>query len=155
QAGWVAWQVGGAQRDSEVTYLGALGLLTAKLGLANRIRFLGERTDIRELIAAADLYCQPNLTPESFGITFIEALYAGLPVVTSAIGGANEIVDPSCGMLIPPGDPSALAAALRKLILDRAARRALGAGGPERATALCDPGNRVDEIHDALTPQPV
>ena len=152
RADWVVWQAGGAQRDSELAYLGALGMMAGKLGLASRVRFLGERKDIRALIAAADVYCQPNRTPESFGISFIEALYAGLPVVTSAIGGATEIVDRSCGILLPPDDPGALGAALRELIDNRAERRALGAAGPERAAALCDPEQRVAEVREALTP---
>ncbi len=76
----------------------------------------------RRLLAAADIHCQPNTGPEPFGITFIEALYAGLPVVTTSIGGALEIVDGSCGMLVEPNDPAALAGALRRLIEDRELR---------------------------------
>ena len=148
---WVVWEAGGAQRDVEVRYLGTLSLVAGQVGLANRVRFLGERTDTRSLYAAADIYCQPNTSPESYGLTFIEALYAGLPVVTSAIGGANEIVDATCGVLVPPGDAGALADALRRLIGDAAARRALGAPGPARATLLSDPAARVAELSEALT----
>jgi len=101
---------GGAQRDAEVRYLGALSVSAARMGIAGRVRFLGERTDTSALYAAADLYCQPNTQPDSYGLTFVEALSAGLPVITSAIGGATEIVDASCGVLVPPGDPAALAA---------------------------------------------
>ena len=50
------------------------------------------------LLAAADLFCQPNTAPEPFGLSLVEALQAGLPVVTSGIGGACEIVDASCGV---------------------------------------------------------
>ena len=147
---WVAWEAGGAQREEELGYVGALGLLAAKHGIASRIRFLGERRDVRNLLAAADVYCQPNQTPESFGITFVEALYAGLPVVTSAMGGAKEIVDTSCGVLVPAGDAVALADALWGMIGDRARRRAAGAAGPMRALTLCDPAARVREMHQAL-----
>ena len=73
---WVAWQVGGPQRDIEVRYLGLLSMVAAQAGVANRVRFLGERTDTRSLYAAADIYCQPNTGPEPYGITFIEAMYA-------------------------------------------------------------------------------
>ena len=62
-------------------------------------------TDVPRLLAAADIHCQPNISPEPFGIAFIEALAAGLPVVTSAIGGAIEIVDDTCGRLVPASDP--------------------------------------------------
>jgi glycosyltransferase involved in cell wall biosynthesis len=49
------------------------------------------RSDVARLLAAADIHCQPNIGPEPFGITFIEALYAGLPLVTTSIGGAIEM----------------------------------------------------------------
>lgn len=147
---WVAWEAGGAQRDSELRYLGALSIVAAQLGLAQRVRFLGERKDIRSLYAAADIYCQPNATPDSYGLTFIEALFAGVPVVTSGIGGAVEIVDPACGVLVPPGDPKALADALQRLISDPAARRALGVAGPARAKALSDPTARVADLAKQL-----
>lgn len=148
---WVAWEAGGAQRDSELEYLGALGWSAAKRGVAGRVRFLGERTDIRALLAAADIYCQPNTTPESFGITFVEALYAGLPVVTSGIGGASEIVDPTCGVLVPPGDAGALAEALGRLVAEPDARRRLAAAGPARAVALCGPAQRIAELYRTLS----
>ncbi len=144
--GWVAWEVGGGQRDIELRYLGELGLLTARLGLANRVRFLGEQEDVQTLYAAADIYCQPNVRPESYGLTFIEALHAGLPVVTSAIGGALEIVDQTCGILVPPAEDGPLAAALDRLAGDAALRRRLGAAGPARATALSDPAARVADL---------
>ena len=67
------------------------------------MRWLGQRRDVPELLAAADIYCQPNVGAEPFGIVFVEALYTGLPVVTTALGGALEIIDASCGVLVPPG----------------------------------------------------
>ena len=57
------------------------------------------------LLAAADVFCQPNSGPEPFGIVFVEALYAGLPVIATAIGGAQEIVDAAC---MRSGDAGAL-----------------------------------------------
>lgn len=151
-AGWVCWQVGGAQRPAEVEYLRAMQALAAELGLSERVRFLGERPDVPRLLAAADIHCQPNLGPEPFGITFIEALYARLPVVTTAIGAAPEIVTPACGVLVPPADPVALAGALARLIGDDEARRLLGAAGPARAAELCDPVVQTRRLHDALLP---
>ena len=113
---WVWWQVGGAQRPFEAAYLQSLRTRVSELAIAERVRFLGERPDVRRLLSTADIYCQANSKPEPFGIVFVEALAAGLPVVTVATGGAVEIVDDSCGVLVPPGDPSALAVALRRVI---------------------------------------
>ena len=87
-----------------------------------------------------------TLVQSPFGITFIEALYAGLPVVTTAIGGALEIVDGSCGMLVQPDDPATLAVALRELIENSELRARLGAAGPMRAAALCDPGRQMARL---------
>jgi glycosyltransferase involved in cell wall biosynthesis len=147
---WVCWIVGGPQREHETHYFKRLHQHAASLQIADRVRFTGQRGDVARLLAAADIYCQPNTEPESFGITFIEALYAGLPVVTTAIGGALEIVDGSCGMLVEPDDPAALAGALRKLIEDRELRSSLGAAGPPRAVALCDPRVQMARLARAL-----
>ncbi|MFQ5745405.1 MAG: glycosyltransferase, partial [Acidobacteriota bacterium] len=99
--GWVCWMVGGAQRPHEVRYLDNLKQKAARLDIADRVLFLGQRSDVPQLLAAADVHCQPNTGPEPFGITFIEAMYAHLPIVTTALGGAQEIIDGSCGMLVP------------------------------------------------------
>jgi glycosyltransferase involved in cell wall biosynthesis len=136
--GWICWVVGGAQRPAENRYLAELESLAARRGIAGRVRFLGQRADVPQLLTAADIHCQPNTGPEPFGIAFVEALYAGLPVVTTALGGALEIVDPSCGVLVPPDAPEALAAALRHLVEQPRLRQRLGQGGPARAAKLCD-----------------
>lgn len=148
--GWVCWLVGGAQRPEEIRYVEKLKGAAARMGLSERVRFLGQRTDVDGLLAAADIYCQPNTGPEPFGIAFIEALHARLPVIATAIGGACEIVDDSCGMLVPPGDPRALAESLRSLIEDRALRVRLGSGGPQRAHELCDPATQMSRFGEAL-----
>jgi glycosyltransferase involved in cell wall biosynthesis len=147
---WTCWIVGGAQRPHEARYLEALRAEAAALGIGPRVNFLGQRGNVARLLAAADIHCQPNTGPEPLGITFIEALYAGLPVVTTAIGGALEIVDGSCGMLVAPDDPAALAAALGRLIEDRELRERLGAAGPARAAALCDPTRQMARLAEAL-----
>jgi len=149
--GWTCWMVGGAQRPREARYLDGLRAEAAALGIGSRVSFLGQRGDVARLLAAGDIHCQPNTGPEPFGITFIEALYAGLPVVTTSIGGALEIVDGSCGMLVEPNDPVALAGALCRLIENREVRARLGAAGPARAMALCDPRAQMAALTRALT----
>jgi glycosyltransferase involved in cell wall biosynthesis len=149
--GWVCWQVGGAQKPGEEKYLEELKALANGLGIGERVRFLEQRSDVGKLLAAADIFCQPNTGPEPFGLAFIEALQAQLPVVTTALGGACEIVDDSCGVLLPPGDAHTLAAALRRLIQERALRIKLGLAGPARAMALCDPAAQMTRFHEALS----
>jgi glycosyltransferase involved in cell wall biosynthesis len=149
-SGWTCWLIGGAQRRQEAAYLSRLQRRAAALGLTERVRWLGQRRDVPALLACADIYCQPNRTAEPFGIAFVEALFAGLPVVTMAIGGALEIVDDSCGRLVPPGDVPAVAEALGELIADEKLRRRLGAAGPGRARALCHVPQQLAHLHHIL-----
>ena len=148
--GWVCWMIGGVQRRAEQSYLKTLKERAQRLGLAERVRFLGQRSDVPALLHAADIFCQPNRDPEPFGIVFVEALAAGLPVITTAMGAAAEIIDSSCGMAVAPGDADALAQALRTLIQDREARTRLGANGPRRAAMLCDLRVQLGWLHAAV-----
>jgi glycosyltransferase involved in cell wall biosynthesis len=149
--GWVCWLVGGPQRPQEVAYNNELRALAESLGISERVRFIGERSDVTKVLDAADIYCQPNLRPDAFGISFIEAFDAGLPVVTSNLGGALEVVTDSCGILVPPGDVTALADVLRKLINDEGLRRTLGATGRTRARKLCDPNTQLRKLYELLS----
>jgi glycosyltransferase involved in cell wall biosynthesis len=101
-------------------------------------------------MAAADVLCQPNLSPDAFGIAFVEGMYAGLPVVTSAVGGALEAVDSTTGILVAPGRVDALAEALRELAGHPGRRAELGAAGPARARALCDPHRQAERMRQVL-----
>lgn len=148
---WQCWIVGGTQRPRETAYLTEVIAYAGHLGIADRVQFLGHRSDVPRLFAAADIHCQPNTGGEPFGIAFIEALAAGLPVVTTRLGAASEILTDACGLLVQPDDPAVLADALCQLIADPARRTALGVAGPTRASTLCDPRTRIPELHDLLT----
>jgi glycosyltransferase involved in cell wall biosynthesis len=150
QAGWVAWVAGGVQRPHERVYMERLQAEARSAGIADRVRFLGQRSDVAQVLSAADIHCQPNTGPEAFGITFVEALYAGVPVVSTRLGGAIEIVNETCGVLVPPADPAALASALGALIADPAARARLGSAGPARAAQLCDPATALARLEELL-----
>jgi glycosyltransferase involved in cell wall biosynthesis len=143
---WVAWIVGGAQRPQERKYLDLLKEKARHLQILDRIRFVGQRNDVTRLLAAADIFCQPNIEGEPFGISFIEALYAGLPVVTTNMGGATEIVDESCGILTAPGDHLALRDALSRLINSPRLRSALGDAARGRATEMSDPRTQLPKL---------
>lgn len=151
--GWECWIVGGAQRAPEKTYEAQLKNLVVSRGVRARVRFLGERDDIGSVLAGADIFCQPNAQAEPFGVAIIEALYAGVPVVATDMGGPTEIIKgQGCGILVPPRRPDEFANALRSLIENPARRQAMGAAGPPRARALCDPGARLRQLHDVLSP---
>jgi glycosyltransferase involved in cell wall biosynthesis len=149
--GWKYWIVGGPQRPSDETYLSELRECVHRLDLTDRVRFIGERTDVPVLLRVADLYCQPNVRPEAFGLALVEALAAGLPVVTSGIGGAREIVDETCGVLVPPGNVDALALALRRVSSDSGLRARLGAAAVTRPETLCNAPRQMRRIEQLLS----
>ena len=150
RAGWKCWFAGGAQRAHEVQYMASLRARAAAVGIGDRVEFLGDRSDVPGLLAASDIYCQPNVEPDAFGLSLVEAMSAGLPVVTSALGGATEIVDETCGVLVAPRDSAQLASELSALLDDRGRRERLGSHGQARARALCDPASQMPRIAEVL-----
>ena len=149
--GWTYWMVGGPQRASDERYFRELQEVARRTGISDRVRFAGERRDVAAILRAADIYCQPNTSPEPFGISLVEAQAAGLPIVTTALGGALEIVDDTCGLLVAPHDPDALAAALRRLLGDDALRRRLGQAARDRSGALCDLTRQMQRMYEVLS----
>jgi glycosyltransferase involved in cell wall biosynthesis len=143
---WTCWIAGGAQRPTELAYMKQLQDLADRFGISGRLRWLGQRADIPDLMAAADLYCQPNSGAEPFGIVFIEALYASTPIAATRLGGALEIVDDSCGVLVEPANHEALAKTLDILINTPELRRSLGSQGPRSARDLCDPEQQLHQL---------
>lgn len=110
--------------------------LGERLGISSRVVFTGMRRDIADVLPLLDVFVMPSLS-EGFGIAIVEAMAAGRPVVASAVGGIPEIVHhEETGLLVPPGDPDALAAALRDLVTRPDRARALGACGQQRAREL-------------------
>lgn len=144
---WTCWIVGGAQKPDEIIYLQRLTAQARQSGIEDRIRFLGERSDVPSLLAAADLFCQPNTQSEGFSIVFMEAFLASLPIVTTAIGGGLEMVTGSCGALLPMNDGAALEQALRRLLSDPGERGKLGAAGRQRVLEMCDPAAQLGKLH--------
>lgn len=147
---WVCWIVGGPQSAEERRYFDEVRGAAQRLGIADRVRFLGQRSDVPQLLAGADIFCQPNQGPEPFGIVYVEALWAGLPVVTTAMGGALEIVDESCGLLSAPANAVSLAKALDRLIQSPELRKRLGQAGPARARYLCDPSTQMNILEQLV-----
>ena len=107
----------------------------AALGLDDRVRLLGLRTDIPELLGAADVYLSTS-DWEGMPLAAIEAMASALPVVSTRTEGADQLLDETCGVVVPIGDVEALSAAVEALAHDPDRRRRLGEAG--RARALAD-----------------
>jgi len=146
---WVLWLAGGAQRENEKAYAKELISLAGELGIQEHVRFLGQRRDVPELLAACDIVCQPNEAPEHFGLFYVEGLAAGKPVVASNMGGAAEILTADCGVLCEP-NPQSLSVALESLMGSPERRRWLGMHGPARAELLCEPISRLRQLYEIL-----
>ncbi|HSM01059.1 MAG TPA: glycosyltransferase [Acidimicrobiia bacterium] len=125
--------------------------LAAAEGVADRVRFLGGRADARSFIAAADVYVHPS-TVEAFGVAVLEAMALGRPIVATAVGGVAELVsDGETGLLVPPGDPVALAAAIDRLLDDREFAAALGAaarGVAEESHGLAPMVRAIEAVYE-------
>ena len=91
----------------------------------------GFRSDLDRLLPCVDLVVLPSFTERMPNVA-LEALSAGVPVVATAVGGTPEVLDDSCGRLVPPGDAAALAEAIGGLLDDEEQRRRLGRQGQEK-----------------------
>jgi glycosyltransferase involved in cell wall biosynthesis len=119
---------------------GALGeeleAFAAEQRIADRVRFLGDRGDVRELLRGFDLLAVSSRT-EGYSVVLVEASAVGLPIVATRVGGNAEIVqDGISGLIVPPSDPAALAAEMSTLLGDPARAARMGEAG--RAWALSE-----------------
>jgi glycosyltransferase involved in cell wall biosynthesis len=140
----------GPQRDG-------LERLAARLGIRDRVRFLGERADVAELLAVCDVFALPSLY-EGLPISVLEAMAAERAVVATAVGGTAEaVVDGVSGLLVAPAQPQPLAAALSRVLSDAALRGALAAAGRSRVVSHFSAGKmvgRVTDLYERLAPRP-
>jgi glycosyltransferase involved in cell wall biosynthesis len=103
------------------------------LGLGQAVKFLGLRDDVRELLAALDVFVLSSIR-EGLPVALLEAMAAGLAIVVTDVGGMPEVVeDEISGLVVPAGDPGALATAVQRLLSDRDAAAGLGAAAHARA----------------------
>jgi glycosyltransferase involved in cell wall biosynthesis len=102
-----------------------LQTLAHDLGLGETVRFLGVRDDVPQIVGASDLFVLPSLN-EGLSLAMLEAMAIGTPVVVTDVGGAPDVVEPGhTGWIVPPGQPTQLAAAIDEALRD-----------PDRASAL-------------------
>lgn len=143
---WIIWFAGGPQTVAQNRYYERLQTHVARSGLAMRVRFLGEVADISSVLHASDVFCQPNEAAEPFGMTFVEAMSAGLPVVATDLGAAPELVTDETGTLVSAHDPGALARALQSYVSSQELRVGAGSRGRARALTLAQPSARLAEL---------
>ena len=103
------------------------------LGISADVHLLGHRPDVERVLSALDVFVLPSLS-EGLSNTILEAMATGLPVVATLVGGADELViDSVTGILVPPGAPAQLAAALAGILSDPEQRNRMGQAARRRA----------------------
>jgi glycosyltransferase involved in cell wall biosynthesis len=113
---------------------GSLEAQAKRLGLSERVLFLGRREDVPNLLAACDVFVLASRR-EGLGVSALEAMAARRPVVATRVGGlAEAVVDERTGLLVPPSDPRPLARAVDRLAADPQLCLRLGDAGPSRVS---------------------
>lgn len=126
------WRLAIAGRGEEEA---ALSESAGDLGLSRRIHLLGYRSDIADVLAAADVFVMPSLS-EGLPLALLEAMFAAKPVVASDVGGIPEVVRSGReALLVPPGNAEALERAIETVLSDSSLRDALGAAARRRVEA--------------------
>jgi glycosyltransferase involved in cell wall biosynthesis len=152
----VRFQIIGAPLFNETDYENEIYELAKLYGLENAIDFTGHRDDVPQLIAEMDLLVHASITGEPFGQVIIEAMAAAKPVVATNGGGVPEIVlDGVTGLLVPMGDPIAMADAITRFLSDPGFRQYAGQLGRERLLNHFTIDHTVEKIHrvyEAITP---
>lgn len=145
------WAVGARLESDHASGIeDVINSIAGDAALAGRIRFLGYRQDMPDLMRAADIFTLPSHR-EGMPRSIIEAMLTGLPVVATDIRGSREeVVDGETGLLVPVKAPAALARALQSLTADPARRTRMGDAGLERARALYDEKLVIDRQLDHL-----
>ena len=132
----------------EGTERGALEAQAGRAGLGSRVVLAGETETAAAQIAAAQLFIQPSHR-EALGTAVLDAMALGVPVVASDTGGLTELLDGGAGMLVPPKDPVALAAAIEMLLASQQLRTEIAAAARARVAEFDAPGmaDRVVEVY--------
>jgi D-inositol-3-phosphate glycosyltransferase len=139
-------------------YEGELRALAARLGVADRVHFLGrvEQGKLAALYRSCATLVATSFVNETFGMALCEAMACGAPVVASDFGGFREVMlDGETGLLARPQDPDDLARKINTLLADRALAARMGEAGRKRVDALFSwraVGDRLEEVYKCLAP---
>jgi len=156
-------QVAAARADVDLLLVGdgplrrELEQLSADIGIAGRVRFMGVRDDVEQILRASDIFALTSIS-EAASITLLEAMGSELPVVVTAVGGNPEIVrDGTDGILVPRRSSSGFARAVLKLLADVPLAAAMGHAGTERVRSryrLEDTIGRYYELYSGVQTSP-
>ena len=134
--------------DYDIT--GTMKRRAEELGVARNVHFTGSIPDdeLREFYAACDVFAFPSLTPiECLGLSMIQAMACGKPVVASRINGAPEVVvEDETGFLVEPNNPAQLAEKISTLLANPERRTSMGENGMRRAHAMFNQKNLAEEL---------
>ena len=134
----------------------ALRAQAERTALTDRVHLLGMRADVGALLRSADLFVHPSLA-EGLPLAVLEAMFAARPIIATAVGEVPTVLDGgNAGLLVPAGDPSALAAAIRRLLDDRSTATALGRAAAVRAALhyqIDQMVGRYVSLYEAIAPQ--
>lgn len=135
------------------SYTSELKALAQELGLTDHVVFTGFRKDVKELLAASDVYAMPSFE-EPCAVAFLEAMAMAKPIVALESGGTSQLVDQGkAGFLARPGDISALADYLALLIEQPALRQSMGIYARERVKQYFTPqrlANDVEQVYRSI-----
>lgn len=144
----------GAALFGEHEFEEELHRLTRELALDDVVRFAGFRADVEAAIAELDVLVHASTIGEPFGQVIIEGMAAGKPTVATNGGGVPEIVqDGDTGLLVPMGDPQAMAAAISQLLANPGLAKAMGARGRKRVLDQFTVGHtarKVEDVYDSI-----
>jgi glycosyltransferase involved in cell wall biosynthesis len=143
-----------ALEGDAVLWLAGDGSLRAELEeraepLAGRVRFLGTRADVPDLLAAADVTVLTS-DWEGLPLAVLESMAAGRPVVATDVGGVREVLAGGGGLVVPPGDPATTAQALNTLLFDRSTRDSAAAAGRQAIERDHDPHTLMKAYDELL-----
>lgn len=138
--------VGTDGKSGSTSGLEALQRQAHDLGLGSTVVFTGHRTDVADLMNVLDVFVSTAVA-EPFGLTYLEAMALGKPIVAFHSGGTPEVVPHGeCGLLVPSGDVPGMVEAIGRLLADPALRAQFGANGRKRVEAHFDVSRQAGEI---------
>jgi glycosyltransferase involved in cell wall biosynthesis len=145
----VTIELAGGTFPKDGPFVDRLHQLAAQPGLEGRVRLLGRISDPLARMRQWTVCVSSSIDPEAGPLHVIEAMSVGVPVVGTDHGGTAEAVG-EAGLLVPPGDPAALAAAITRLLTDDDLRRRCAAAGPRLIAEHYQLNDRVNELLDVI-----